>query len=284
MASGHVLAAAVTVSFALVVRSATAQSPLATLPSTIIGVIGSGDQLALKLGDGEGQRVLKPGDSYAGDWILKSLTDSVATFSRDGQVQAIGLNPSGALAAAVPASPPSSVTVLTPEDAALLDRLRAEKHWNGKADTGLSISETQRLLVLEYRARDATPSRGGPYDLRQLVASMGEAGHEYEALVTKRNQAVYQLSLDAFQQYGPVSWHVGPGEDALAAERAAGLPVDDHGMLPGGRLMTTNIVKDSAGAGQTVTLSAPASRLLQPVDYSTPRPAPPPAQARPNQN
>lgn len=63
------------------------------LPAEVQGVVGSGDQLRLRLNDAAGVRTLRPGEAYRDGWMLKAVTASTATLAKDGQERVVGLNP-----------------------------------------------------------------------------------------------------------------------------------------------------------------------------------------------
>lgn len=85
------------------------------LPGQATGVVGSGDQMTLRLkpiGDAPA-RVLKIGDEFEDGWKLTALTASAATLSKAGASRTVGLNPAGSLGAAALAAGASTVTVVT---------------------------------------------------------------------------------------------------------------------------------------------------------------------------
>ncbi|MDB5440595.1 MAG: hypothetical protein JWM33_3022 [Caulobacteraceae bacterium] len=87
------------------------------LPSQVVGVVGSGDQLALRLRQGSGERLLKVGDAYADDWILTALSPTMASLSKGWLSRTIGLNPTGAVAALAGAGAPASQVAVVGEGA-----------------------------------------------------------------------------------------------------------------------------------------------------------------------
>ncbi|MDB5439530.1 MAG: MecR antirepressor / ankyrin repeat family protein, partial [Caulobacteraceae bacterium] len=137
------------------------------LAAQAAGVVGSGDQLSLKIREPQGERTVKVGETYADGWTLQALTPTKATLAKDGATREVGLNPTGALARAQTDEPPSSVKTLARID---LDK-RAEEAkarqpafdqlvkdqlgpWDGKTPRmGLSLAETQRYV--DYQTRGA---------------------------------------------------------------------------------------------------------------------------------
>ncbi|MDB5438657.1 MAG: hypothetical protein JWM33_1084 [Caulobacteraceae bacterium] len=85
------------------------------LATQAAGVVGSGDQLSLKLKTPQGERTLKVGEAYADGWTLRALTPTKATLDKDGTTREIGLNPTGALASTAPPDAPVSVSVVARE-------------------------------------------------------------------------------------------------------------------------------------------------------------------------
>lgn len=88
---------------------AAAGDSLAALPSQVVGVSGSGDQLSLRLKVGAEVRVLKIGDVYADGWTLTGLTPSEATLAKGALSRRVGLSPTSAVGQAAPADDPSQV-------------------------------------------------------------------------------------------------------------------------------------------------------------------------------
>ncbi|MDB5438097.1 MAG: hypothetical protein JWM33_524, partial [Caulobacteraceae bacterium] len=72
--------------------AAGAPGPVA-LPAEVIGVVGSGDKLSLRIKAGDETRLLNIGDTYADGWALTGLSNTTATLTRNGQNQTVGLNP-----------------------------------------------------------------------------------------------------------------------------------------------------------------------------------------------
>lgn len=115
------------------------------------GVVGSGDQLALRVKEDSQERTIKPGDDYADGWKLQALTPTKATLTKDGVSREVGLNPTGALANNAPAAPPSQVWV-TQSDDELADRVIRNGVWDGKtARPNLTLDETRRYNVLRMK-------------------------------------------------------------------------------------------------------------------------------------
>ncbi|MDB5439278.1 MAG: hypothetical protein JWM33_1705 [Caulobacteraceae bacterium] len=88
------------------------------LPQEVVGVVGSGDQLGLKVTTG---RILKVGDVYADGWKIQSVTPETATLVKDAQHREIGLNPTGALPATPASGAPSVVQVVSAQVRQALD-------------------------------------------------------------------------------------------------------------------------------------------------------------------
>ncbi|MDB5438139.1 MAG: hypothetical protein JWM33_566 [Caulobacteraceae bacterium] len=195
------------------VAQAAASPGPATLPGEVIGVVGSGDKLSLRIKAGKEARTLSVGDLYLDGWKLTALTDSTATLARNNEIQTVGLNPTGAVAKAKADGPASSVKTLAGLDLAKRGaEARAQQPafsqlikdqlgpWDGKtARMGLSLAETQRYVDYQKRgalfqasASDPQGPRGpnGFLDAAQVEALGADAG-DFRAL----NQKV----LDALQ-------------------------------------------------------------------------------------
>lgn len=80
-------------SAALMAYAAQPSAPEA-LSAEAAGVIGSGDQLSLKL-SGPAGRTLSLGQEYRDGWVLQALTPDTAVLARNGEMRRVGLNPSG---------------------------------------------------------------------------------------------------------------------------------------------------------------------------------------------
>lgn len=230
-----------------------AQVSLEILPSRLVGVVGSGDQIGLLLRDGDQTQVLRPGDRSADGWTLQTLSASEASFIRDGQVRQIGLNPSGLVAMRSETRPTVVDVVGTDED--IIAKALAEKRWNGNAALGLSLAETRRRVALEGRARAIVEAKrpGRMISISDLIEALGADGEELKSLLNRASEAVYQASLATYQRLGPISYHVDIGEDRTAAAEKAGIPA--------GAPVTFKSVLDPDGRGATVTLQLPPENM-----------------------
>jgi len=136
-------------------------------------VVGSGDQLALQIRsqDTAGRRTIQRGEEYKDGWILKGLSPVTATLAKDDQVREIGLNPTGAVAPASPEGPLSTVTItLSAAEQARLQAAIDTHYWNGQSLPGLSLADTQTVVLADLTIRAAlvagfdkaaAPSSGG---------------------------------------------------------------------------------------------------------------------------
>ncbi|MDB5440155.1 MAG: hypothetical protein JWM33_2582, partial [Caulobacteraceae bacterium] len=274
MAARWILAAAV---LAAVPSLAFAGAAPESLASQAAGVLGSGDQIALQLksADGASPRVLKIGEMFEDGWKLDALTPTSATLARDGERREVGLNPTGALAETRPGATPSQV-IVTPSAA---DLALIEGRWDGKAQAGLTVEETQRYLIYGRKIAAVSLSLGGPAaliagrftegDIRAgLRAAMGDAAFEaaladndrldQKHMGAMRQAAVDQgdinqvRSFDGLPAIGPDSFYIPQANSATGitdAIRAAGLvnlvgyslgPLD----ASGGRTVTKTLPRD----------------------------------------
>ncbi|MDB5437979.1 MAG: hypothetical protein JWM33_406 [Caulobacteraceae bacterium] len=205
------------------------------LAAQAAGVVGSGDQLSLRVVEDQQPRTLKPGDTYSDGWKLESLTPSSATLTRDGERREVGLNPTGALASAEPAAPASRVRVL-PSDAELLAQATLQARWDGQTPLpGLTLAETtryyllrQRGLVLASNTPPPGPPRppGSPMVPREITgamvnAAMGPDTAEFAELGAKQGQANFELAVAAYERFGPIEVPIPVGQEADAALKAA---------------------------------------------------------------
>ncbi|MDB5441255.1 MAG: hypothetical protein JWM33_3682 [Caulobacteraceae bacterium] len=202
------------------------------LPGQVAGVIGSGPSLSLKFRPvaGEPTRVLSLGDVYADGWVLTGLTPSVATLTKAGMSRSVGLNPSGALAAAPSDARPSEVKVIfSAAELAYFDALIAGGHWNGQAEPGRTLDETRRGLL--YHNRLAEARARGITDAKEILGpdyadwiSLGAAGW-----VAERQYALDRGDINTVRRFdglppvGPDKILVPAGTSPDAAFRAAGL-------------------------------------------------------------
>ncbi|MDB5437981.1 MAG: hypothetical protein JWM33_408 [Caulobacteraceae bacterium] len=126
------------------------------LPGEVVGVIGSGDQLSLKVAQDQKIRTVKLGAEYRDGWTLDALTTSTASLSKEGQRREIGLNPTGALASAAPGRDPSKVEIAG-------DTIEA--HW---------AAET--AIMNEYKlAVEASGGSNSSFDAEQMARLLGPA-------------------------------------------------------------------------------------------------------------
>ncbi|MDB5439932.1 MAG: hypothetical protein JWM33_2359 [Caulobacteraceae bacterium] len=189
------------------------------LPGEAVGVVGSGDQLALRLMQDRQERTLKLGDEYRDGWRLEALTPTSATLAREGQRREVGLNPTGQLAGSAPATPPSQVRVLL-SDEEILAMVRSRPPINGgKPMVGMTAAESERYQVLMYkggqlRAASRPPSPAPPPDgglirvqitpSTELIPALGPEGPELASLLDKMSLGYYNDAVTAYQRYGPI--------------------------------------------------------------------------------
>lgn len=192
------------------------------LAKDVAGVVGSGDQLQLKLKAGEATRILEVGGEYAEGWRLMSLTPSEVILVKDGTIQKIGLNPTGAIAQAKGDEPPTTVKTVGGNGQVTVEQIAARQPafnkllaeqlgpWDGKTPRmGLTLAETQRYV--EYQTRGAiypdrfsqAPGPGpkganGFLSVTQVIEGLGSGADDYLAL----NQKMLD-SLNAERGYTP---------------------------------------------------------------------------------
>ncbi|MDB5440156.1 MAG: hypothetical protein JWM33_2583 [Caulobacteraceae bacterium] len=175
----------------------------ASLPGEVIGVVGSGDKLSLKIKAGETSRLLNVGDTYQNGWKLKSLTDATATLEKDGLTQTIGLNPTGSVAAVAPDEDASTVNTLAAIRAERLalaqpafNQLVADQlgPWDGKTPRlGLSLDETKRYVSYQTLGALHQPAEGETKGLPGVngflsmaqIDSLGAEADDYLAINQK---------------------------------------------------------------------------------------------------
>lgn len=214
----------------------------ASLPGEVVGVIGSGDKLSLKIKAGEETRVLNIGDVYQDGWALTSLTGATATLARDGQTRLIGLNPSGAVAAASSDVPAAVVDVLQEAGRAEVCALGAKAKadfpafqqlvsdqlgpWDGKTPRmGLSLEETRRFVA--YQARGGLrQAASGDGSLSQIpdgflavsqIEALGADTADYLALNQKLIDAL-NASRGVSGTIGTKTYAQSPGQPGPPAE------------------------------------------------------------------
>ncbi|MDB5437976.1 MAG: hypothetical protein JWM33_403 [Caulobacteraceae bacterium] len=210
------------------------------LATQAAGVLGSGDQLALRLVENGQERTLKPGDDYADGWKLDALTATSATLTKDGQRQEVGLNPTGALAQTASAAPPSQVDiVLGPADLALIDAALARGDWDNQPFAGRTLEQTRRSVVYTEKLRAASLAKqaatgNGGIDSSQMRAILGEAAFadmlSLAALAPSPRQAAIDSGdvnqvrvLDGLPAIGPDQIYIPAGTTREDAAKAAGL-------------------------------------------------------------
>ncbi|MDB5440523.1 MAG: hypothetical protein JWM33_2950 [Caulobacteraceae bacterium] len=193
-----------------------------SLPGRVIGVVGSGDKLSLRIKTDEAPRTLDIGDVYQDGWRLTALTNTTATLTKDDRSEAVGLNLEGSLGPQKSADSASTVnTVGTGAITVAKLQLGLEAFtqliaaqvgpWDGKTPKmGLSLAETQRYV--DYQKRGAqypdqsmAPPPNGFLSVGQ-VTSLGEDVDDYLALNQKLLDA-----LNAERGYTP-DIHRPPGQ------------------------------------------------------------------------
>ncbi|MDB5441271.1 MAG: hypothetical protein JWM33_3698, partial [Caulobacteraceae bacterium] len=197
-------------------------SALDRLPQEVVGVVGSGGELSLKVAQDQTIRTIKPNEEYRDGWMLKTLTPSTATLTRAGESREVGLNPFGSLTPPPAANDPSKVLIAgdTIEDRDALDRSFIAEYWRSKGidpnAPGLSFNLNDFRQVLgpdRFAAFEANDTRLG--ELRVARART-------EALA--RGDLNTVRALDHQPVAGPDSFMVLPGVDPEQAAQAAGLP------------------------------------------------------------
>lgn len=189
------------------------------LPKEVIGVVGSGDQLALKIVKDQQVLTLRPGQEYRDGWILDTLDPATATLSRNGQKRTVGLNPDGALGSVSAA--PSEVAVvgdsLDARRSAQQADIDAFRRANGLTGTaGFKLSDLQAFLGPErWQAFLANDAR---------IAQLSKEKQRADAL------AQGDMNLVRYYDHQPVAGpdqiKVAPGQSQDDAARAVGL--DSH--------------------------------------------------------
>lgn len=210
------------------------------LASQAAGVVGSGDQLSLRLRTPQGERTLQIGETFEDGWALQALTPAKATLVKDGGSREVGLNPTGAVAAAAQVGPPSLVTMAGMPDAATIqaavDRAlsldpQAVERARGTYQS-LSVDEAKRMIA--YRSlmiptldRNRTAGGTSMISSAEQIAALGESGYaDYWALQARlaggsRNQVLADLA--ARPVTGPTSYYVPQGGDAAQVRSALGI-------------------------------------------------------------
>ncbi|MDB5439780.1 MAG: hypothetical protein JWM33_2207 [Caulobacteraceae bacterium] len=221
------------------------------LPSEVKGVVGSGNQLSLKLKTPGGERTLRIGEAYGEGWTLEALTPSKAILTKDGVTREIGLNPTGAVASDKPDAPPSKVTMIgLPDEGAIEAAVNAALAKNPNAlevarqGGALTLEEARRQVFYQSAVNDeiarreaADPSRKNlvlwPRDETDLLGEAAVA--DRDAMFQKATgfrQAAQITDLAARPVSGPTSYYVPAGADARQIWQAAG--IDERGVwLPG---------------------------------------------------
>lgn len=218
-----------------------------SLPGVVVGVVGSGDELSLRLTIDGAARTLKVGEIYQDGWRLQSLSAAEAVLTKDGETRRIGLNPAGALAQAPGA--PSQVDIAGDTDADIARQL-GEAGKLGKARTGLSQEETTRMEVYKTRIARALQAKlqalGKEDDgetglsLTEIRAALGPDAADWLALDAKETAALRVETARQFAATGAVSFYVPAGGDVLTYATAAGVPPEQPAAYRGG-------TKDASG-------------------------------------
>lgn len=208
------------------------------LAAQAAGVVGSGDQLSLRLKTAQGDLTLKLGEVYEDGWRLVGLTPTQATLVKDGTTREIGLNPTGQLASATPPPPPSRVTLLgLPDDAtiqAFVDRAPDEARMTVEWAMKLGLDQDEALRVFAYRGLiddefDRRAAAGGamtltPADQRALL---GQTAYEDGlALELRTNNALVApdvADLAARPVSGPTRYYVPAGVSSREVATAQGV-------------------------------------------------------------
>lgn len=211
------------------------------LAANASGVVGSGNQLTLKVREAGVDRSLKVGDVYAEGWTLKALTPSTVTIARDGATMLVGLNPSGQVLGPAPAGAPSTISVVgLPDEAtiqAAIARLgpMAEQGMAQATRLGLSADQARRFLVYRLKIQDETmrkaaageAMRPGPPNEAELRALLGEGGFaDYSAITAIGNPgAAAQAAADLAARpiSGASSYYVPAGADQVQVALAQGI-------------------------------------------------------------
>ena len=152
------------------------------LPGVVVGVLGSGDQLALQIkADDAGRRVLRIGDSFREGWVLSALTASTATLTKDGQSRTVGLNPTGAVASndvkrpsvvqvAGNELPPEVIEVLALTDEEVIARTPTASQMLAVQQRGLTAAESRQYRLMTMRYGLFAPSLNAPATFRRRAS------------------------------------------------------------------------------------------------------------------
>lgn len=235
LAGGAILAATLT-GGALTAYAAQPSAP-ERLAGQAAGVVGSGDQLSLRLVEDNQARTIRPGDDYADGWKLDVLTATSATLVKDGQRREVGLNPTGAVASRGPAAAPSRVTLAgLPAEATIQGAVDAALAKDPKAlETAmhggvLSLEEARRYLAYRQVLEEEV-ARRYPGAFAALTAAgerplLGEAGEaDYDAMGRKIGAASIAAriaDLAARPLTGPTSYYLPAGTDYRQVPEARG--------------------------------------------------------------
>lgn len=253
-----------------------ASAGLENLPREVVGVLGSGDQLRLRLRSEDGAaRTLSVGDEYKAGWILKALSSTVATLGQGNQLRQIGLNPDGDLAQAGGSSEKSSIAVLgvlTPDQMTALQSEIASGRWDGRPTWGMTQDETNRLIAydlqrdqayLDWYKKNFIPGKpAGQVPGRPTEADIyGSDNDDYQKLAQQRNayrSANFQAEVGSGWS-GPTTVYVPVDQIPIQAANAAG--ANPNGLWAisaaddtGGRTMT--LVPTSTYQGGTALTGA----------------------------
>lgn len=264
----------------LLAAPALAETP-EDLPAQVAGVIGSGDQLSLQLkpAAGSAERTIRVGEAFPDGWVLSSLSDTLATLSRNGTVRTIGLNPTGAVAPPSGPVAPSTVRVvggveLPPEvlaalaltDEQVIARMNPGNRQNypTRVLPGLTLAESQRYELMTGRLDAMTPAllkmaqanaaaaKAQGVDAAAALDGVGDRifGSDYAELRAK--QAAYNTAQATSQYQAALAAGIGPTIVPFSTPRPASI-------APYADAMT--IVAE----GQNFNLFMPTARSAQPA-------------------
>lgn len=248
---------------------------LESLPGEVAGVVGSGSQLRLQLRIGGQPRTLNIGDEYKDGWVLKALTDSIATLNKGPQTRLVGLNPSGSSGGPVAAekSQVSVLGLLTPQQMAVLQREIDSGRWDGRPAWGLDQDQTNRLIAYDDQ-RDGAYTAWYAKNWVAGVAAMDISSRPTELDIMGSDYADYQKLSAARAQYrvanyqaemaqplsGPSSIYIPAGVRITEAMTSAGVSpagVWTYGVADatGGRILSRADTPVYAGSVATSSMA-----------------------------